>query len=331
MPEPRRPPPAVSVVMPVYNARPYLEQSVGSILDQTFREFELVILENGSTDGSGAVLRGFAEREPRIRLLETPDALGTAGSSNAVVSHARGAVIARMDADNVSHPRRLERQLDVLERHPDAALVGTLYEGIDAVGRRVRPRDRSKLTRPATDAPFTHGSSTFRRKAFDDVGGYREECAGWEDLDFLQRLSEVGRVFVITSALNAVRFHASSVTARMPVECALRVSASSDRVLAERFPQRGAARSEADRTIDVLYGRESKRLWIGERPALLGQLAGRGLVSRMKTRPGLLAWAAWGRTSPGTLRAALRLWIRARDRAAGRRLPEGESVEWRFG
>jgi glycosyltransferase involved in cell wall biosynthesis len=308
-----------------------LEQSVGSILGQTFRDFELVILENGSTDGSGAVLRRFAEREPRIRLFETQSALGLTGSSNLAVSHARGGVIARMDADNVAHPRRLERQLDVLERHPDATLVGSLWEGIDAAGRRVRPRDRSRLTRPATESPFGHGTIAFPRRAFDAVGGYREPCEGWEDLDLLHRLGEIGRVFVITQALNAVRFHMRSATARMPVERAVRTSASKDRVVFERFPRMGKPRSKGDLTVDVLYTRESRRLWSGERPALLGQLAARGLVGRLRGRPWLLVWAAWGRVSPRSLRRAVRLWIRARDLIAGRRLPDDESVEWRFG
>lgn len=332
MPEQRRPSPAVSVVMPVHNARPYLEQSVGSVLGQTFRDFELVILENGSTDGSGAVLRAFAEREPRIRLLETPDALGMTGSSNMVASQARAEVIVRMDADNLSHPRRLERQVEVFDRHPEVTLVGTLCEGIDEAGRRVRPRDRWGLTRRATESPFPHGSSAFRRAAFEAVGGYREGSEGWEDLDLFQRLAEVGRVIVLPCSLCGVRFHGRSTTARMPVERALRVAAAKDRVLSERFPGAvGPARSQNDRKIDVLYTREARRLWGGGRPTLLRQLSAHGLIGRLPRRPWLLAWAVWGRLSPGSLRLALRLWIRARDRAAGRRLPQGEPVEWRFG
>src|SRR4051794_40570790 len=109
MPEP--PSPAVSVVMPVHNARPYLAESIGSVLDQTLRDFELVIVENGSTDGSDRVVRDFAEREPRIRPLERARRLGSGTASNLAISHARADVIARMDADDVSHPLRLERQL----------------------------------------------------------------------------------------------------------------------------------------------------------------------------------------------------------------------------
>jgi glycosyltransferase involved in cell wall biosynthesis len=326
-----RPSPAVSVVMPVHNARPYLEESVGSILRQTFADFELVVVENGSTDGSGEVLRALAEREPRIRLVQSSCVLGSAGASNLAISHARGTVIARMDADDVSHPCRLERQLEVFERHPDAVVVGTLYEWIDEAGRRVRARDRSRLTRPGTECPFAHGSSAFRRQAFEEVGGYRDDWAHRADLDFLQRLGEVGRVFVLPDALYAVRFHAGSMTARAPLERAVRVAAARDRAVSERFPRMSSPRSGDERTVAVLYEHEAMRLWRGGRPALLSRLAAHGLVRRLRRRPWLLLWAGWGRVSPGSLRRAIRLWIWARDRAAARRLPNGEPVEWRFG
>ncbi len=138
--------------MPVHNAQPFLDESVGSILNQTFADFEFVILDDGSTDGSTEALREWAQRDARIRLYESARNLGPAGSSNFVVERARAPLVARMDADDVSHPDRLRRQWEVLERRPDVALVGTLYEGIDARGRRVRPRDRWRLARP-TDQP----------------------------------------------------------------------------------------------------------------------------------------------------------------------------------
>jgi glycosyltransferase involved in cell wall biosynthesis len=317
--------------MPVHNAGPYLEESVGSILAQTLGDFELVILENGSTDGSDALLRALAERDPRIRLFVNAHTLGSARASNLAISHARGAVIARMDADDVSHPSRLERQLEVFERREDAAAVGTLYEWIDDAGRRVRARDRSRLTRTATECPFAHGGSAFRRRAFEEVGGYREDWTHRADLDFLQRLGAMGRLFVLPEALYAVRFHAGSMTAEAPLELALRVAAARDRAVSERFPHMGATRSGGDLAVDVVYEHEAMRLWSGARPALLSRLADRGLIRRLGRRPWLLVWAAWGRVSPGTLRWAIRLWTGMHDRAAGRRIPDGKAVEWRFG
>lgn len=329
MREPRSP--AVSVVMPVHNARPYLEESIGSILGQTLRDFELVIVENGSTDGSDAALRDFAEREPQIRLFQRARRLGSAAASNLAISHARAAVIARMDADDVSHPLRLEHQLEVFERHRDAALVGTLFDWLDAAGRRVRVGDRSRLIPRSTEAPFAHGGCAFRRQAFEEVRGYREDWGHRADLDFLQRLGEVGRVFVLPLALYSVRFHAGSMTAGTPLERAVRVAAARDRAILERFPHARLARSEDERVVDVLYEHEAMRLWSGKRPALLSRMTSRGLIRRVVRRPWLLVWGAWGQASPGSLRLAIRLWSCARDRAAGRRVPNGEPVEWRFG
>src|SRR3954452_11229500 len=110
--------PRVSVVMPVRNAMPYLDIAAESILGQTFQNFEFVILDDGSTDGSTERLREWAMRDPRIRLLEEKHNLGPALSSERVARAARAPVVARMDADDVSHPRRLEEQLDVLDNFP---------------------------------------------------------------------------------------------------------------------------------------------------------------------------------------------------------------------
>jgi glycosyltransferase involved in cell wall biosynthesis len=134
--------PPLSVVMPVYNALPYLHESIASILAQTFADFEFVILDDGSTDGTAAALREWARRDPRIRLVTSPRNLGLAGSSNLVVAHATAPLIARMDGDDVAHPERLERQLAVMRAHPDASLVATLWEGIDAGGGTRGPHER---------------------------------------------------------------------------------------------------------------------------------------------------------------------------------------------
>src|SRR6476660_134203 len=134
--------PLISVVMPVYNAVPFLDDSISSILEQSFRDFEFVILDDLSTDGSLARLREWAARDERIRVHESDKRLGLSGSSNAVVAQARAAVVARMDADDSAHPRRRERQWRVIQSSPDVAVVGSLCNGIDSRGREVRPRDR---------------------------------------------------------------------------------------------------------------------------------------------------------------------------------------------
>jgi len=139
--------PPLSVAMPVHNALPFLDASIGSILNQSFSDFEFVILNDASTDGSGAVLRKWEKRDSRIRVIESADKLGLAGSSNLIVSTSRARIIARMDADDISHPDRLRRQLDIMERDSDVVVVGTLCDGIDAAGQRTRPADRWRIVR----------------------------------------------------------------------------------------------------------------------------------------------------------------------------------------
>src|SRR6267143_6361753 len=106
--------PSLSVVMPVHNALPFLDESIKSILEQSLSDFEFVILDDASTDGSLARLREWARRDQRINLHESKTRLGLAGSSNAVVAKARAAIVARMDADDIAHPDRLKRQWEII-------------------------------------------------------------------------------------------------------------------------------------------------------------------------------------------------------------------------
>ena len=204
--------------MPVRNALPHLDAAVASLLCQTHADFELIVRDDDSTDGSRERLRVWASRDPRIRLHEGSRRLGPAGSSNWVVEQARAPIVARMDADDVAHPDRLRRQLGLLERRPDAVLVGSLWEGIDRHGRVVRAPDLSSLSAIRFSAPFAHGSIMFRREAFRRAGGYRAVCDYWEDLDLYMRMAGQGRVLVIPEPLYRHRYSETStrLTSRRP-------------------------------------------------------------------------------------------------------------------
>lgn len=129
-------PPLVSVFMPVYNAGIYLEAAIQSILDQTFRDFEFVIVNDGSTDQSEAVIRSF--HDPRIRLENNPQNLGLIASLNRGLELCHGAYIVRMDQDDISLPTRLEKQIGWLEAHPEYGLIGSWFEDFgDAIESRV--------------------------------------------------------------------------------------------------------------------------------------------------------------------------------------------------
>ena len=153
--------PLLSVVMPVHNGLPFLDESISSIVNQTFTAFEFVILDDGSTDDSRRVLRAWEQKDPRIRIYTTDQKLGLAGSANLVVSKARGAIVARMDADDISHVDRLRRQWNIMESAPDVAAVGTLCNGIDGCGREVRPGIAGGWCAARVTYPFLMGQQCF--------------------------------------------------------------------------------------------------------------------------------------------------------------------------
>src|SRR5438094_4488597 len=150
--------PPISVVMPVRNGMPYVVESIESILSQSFGDFEFVIGDDGSTDGTAEALRDAAQRDRRIRLLRRDMGSGLAGSANWVVSEAKAPLVAVAHADDLWHSDRIARQVAVLRDMPQVDLVGTLWNGIDEQGRYVRPGDYWKLIRKTPLAAFSHSS-----------------------------------------------------------------------------------------------------------------------------------------------------------------------------
>jgi glycosyltransferase involved in cell wall biosynthesis len=309
-------PPPLSVVMPVHDALPYLDESMASILGQSYGDFELVVHDDGSTDGSSDALRDWAARDSRVRLTHGPR-LGPVGSSNLVVKSARAPLVARMDADDVAVPERLARQMEVMGAAPDVIAVGTLYETIDASGRVRRPTDPGRLGRSSAFAPFPHPSLMMRRAAFDAAGGYREACMFWEDVDLYLRLAREGRIAVVAEPLVRVR-HTTTSTRRRDddVELAYHrmysclrdwTSRSADEVL----PRGPSAR--LDPRVFVALG--SIDLWAGERPRTLARVLGRAHLRADVNSVMALGWSAWAFASPRTLRGCLRLRNRLRARS----------------
>ena len=168
--------PALSVVLPVHNGMPYVEESVRSLLAQTFADFELVIGDDGSSDGTSAVLARLAAQDARIRVLRREAPSGLAHSANWLVRETRCPIVAIAHADDRSYPERFARQMAILRGAPDIDLVGTLWDGIDEEGRQVRPGDFWRLLKRSPFAPFSHSSIMFRRASFERAGGYRPQA-----------------------------------------------------------------------------------------------------------------------------------------------------------
>jgi glycosyltransferase involved in cell wall biosynthesis len=302
--------PQITVVMPVHNALPFLSHSIESILAQTYSDFEFIILDDGSTDGSVELLREWAKRDPRIQLHENTERLGLSGSSNAVVAKARAPIIARMDGDDVAHPDRLRRQWQVLQSNSDIVAVGALCNGINASGEVVRPRDRWRLVRKSVYIPFPHGSAMFRRSAFEAVGGYDESVVRAEDQDLFTRMTAQGRVMTLPDLLYSYRYHTSNST------------------LFNSTREVGENHSDNGHTLAAFYMLGAMRLWAGEPPMLLKLLLAERSIQWTPKALMILASAVWGHVSPPTLRAFLRLSIHARDTLAGLHVKDGRPYEW---
>jgi glycosyltransferase involved in cell wall biosynthesis len=210
--------PSISVVMAVYNGERYLAAAVESILAQAHRDFEFVIVNDGSTDRSGTMLRDYAARDPRVRLIARENK-GLTKSLNEAISLAQGEFVARMDADDVSMPDRFERQVRYLREHPDCVCVGSRVALIDPYGSVIQPATDHKLTHEEIDAELlqgigwaiVHPAAIMRVDALRRVGGYREEFRTSQDLDLFLRLAEIGRLANLPEPLVQYRQHFESV------------------------------------------------------------------------------------------------------------------------
>ena len=328
-------PPPLAVVMPVHNALPHLDEAIESILGQTFREFEFVVLDDASTDGSSERLRYWAAVDSRIRLLRVDENLGPVASSNRVAEEARAPFVARMDADDISYPERLAEQLAVLRRHDDVGVVGSLCDTIDGKGRKLRGPEFWRLSRRSAFVPFAHGSMMYRREIFEKAGGYRNECVYWEDQDLVVRMAAIARVAVIPRALYRVRQSTTStriVCTRERMEGALQtVFQATDRLehglpFDDLLSRSEPAPLKLDPRVFIALG--SLHLWAGGKPRLLRRFLSRAQMSWNGRTASALIWTAWASLSPSTLRAFLLMLLKARNRFPGRQLVSTSPVVW---
>jgi glycosyltransferase involved in cell wall biosynthesis len=297
--------------MPVYNALPFLDDSISSILGQTLSDFEFIILDDASIDNSIKRLREWAARDKRIQIHETKIRLGLSGSSNAVVARARAAIVARMDADDIAHPDRLRRQCEIIQNNPDVAVVGTLCNGIDAMGREVRPRDRWRLVRRSRYIPFPHGSAMFRHEVFDKVGGYEKIAIAGEDQDLFSRMAAHGRIVTLPDVLYSYRYHSNNATLFNGL-----------RAIGENHSNNGDS-------LAALYMLGAMRLWAGEPSKLLEPILKQKSFKLDPRSLMILASALWAHVSPLTLKVVLRGSIRVRDLLASITVKDGKPYEWR--
>lgn len=198
------PTPAVSVLLPAYNAAAHLPEALASVQGQDLADWELVAVDDGSTDATGAILEEAARADARVRVLRRPHQ-GLVPALNAGLAGCRAPLVARMDADDRMHPSRLRRQVEWLRAHPDVDVLGCLVEcfpqdeireGLaryqEWLNSLVTPEEISRDL--FVESPFAHPSVLFRKEAVVRVGGYQDH--GWaEDYDLWIRLHQAGARF----------------------------------------------------------------------------------------------------------------------------------------
>ena len=212
-----QPAPLVSVVIPVHNAEAYVRDAVMSVLSQDFRDFECVIVDDGSTDRSPAILSALAAHDRRIRVITMPQS-GIVAALNLGVDQSRGALLARMDADDICLPGRFSRQVRHMAEFPQCVAVGaavTLVDPLDTTlwNIDVQP-DHDGIEKElfaGNGWALFHPTCMMRRQAFVAAGGYRPRFEWVEDLDLFLRMAESGRLANLTAPMLRYRQHLASV------------------------------------------------------------------------------------------------------------------------
>lgn len=195
--------PLVSVLLPAYNAESFVGDAIESVLTQTLASFELVVVNDGSTDSTATVLDQY-RTDPRVRIIDNGSNRGLVASLNRGLAECRSELVARLDADDTSEPARLERQFAQFEKNPRLVLSATAYRRVRPDGSLIRvgrpPSTHAELAAAhLTGNRLCHSAVMFRRRAVIDVGGYRAEWFPVEDFDLWLRLCTAGEFSAVTS------------------------------------------------------------------------------------------------------------------------------------
>jgi glycosyltransferase involved in cell wall biosynthesis len=224
--------------MSVYNGSQYLREAVESILNQTFADFEFIIIDDYSSDNTWQILLEYHAQDQRIRLLKNEENIGLTKSLNKGIKFAQGEYIARQDADDVSLPERFQKQILFLDINPDVVLVSSNYNYIDSEGSFIKSL---KLDGNADLTAWyllfynrigAHGLTMFRRKTVVDIGAYAENYRYSQDYELLSRLVAVGDIVVIPDMLQLYRRnHSDSISVKAkPDQEKLALTASQDNI-----------------------------------------------------------------------------------------------------
>lgn len=209
----------ISVLMSVHNSLPYIDEAIGSVLCQSCDDFEFIIVDDGSTDDTLAALNAYAEKDPRIKVVQKGHS-GLTDSLNEGLALARGDFIARMDADDIAHRERLGLQLSYMKNHDEVVLLGGGCVEIDEEGNEVKRhlyandhRDLvGRIESGRSESFFPHSTAFFRREHVLGLGGYNLRFVRSQDLDLWLRIAERSRVACLDRAVIKLRRHQGMIS-----------------------------------------------------------------------------------------------------------------------
>jgi Glycosyl transferase family 2 len=209
---------AISVLMSVCNGQEFLSEAMESVLQQTYRDFEFLIIDDGSTDATPEILKRYADKDERIRI-HRHDNRGRAESLNVGMELAKGKYVARIDADDVALPDRLGEQLEFLESHPEVGLLGGAFELMSRRGQILREvrfptSDEEIRGRMLVDNPICHPTVMMKKEVAKASGGYRKALVDADDYDLWLRMLEQTQAANLDECVLRYRVHAGQVSVR---------------------------------------------------------------------------------------------------------------------
>jgi len=209
----------ISVVIPAYNAARFIEPAIESILKQTFQEFEVILVDDGSTDNTLEILEHYAQKDPRIRVIQCTHG-GLSCALNRGISEAQYPWIGRMDADDVALPERFEKQLEAARSHPQVVAWGTYAYHINSYGKilglaQTGPSTEAEFYRLRNDGHLVqliHPTVLLKKEIVLAVGGYKSEFEPVEELELFDRMAAYGPTLALPEPLLLYRVHSGSVS-----------------------------------------------------------------------------------------------------------------------
>jgi glycosyltransferase involved in cell wall biosynthesis len=209
--------PEITVLMSCYNAENWLEEAVESVLSQTYSNFEFILVDDGSKDETLGIIRKYEKSDSRIKVI-TKVNTGLSDSLNAGIAQAQGLWTARLDADDISEPTRLEKQLAFISSNPQTVLLGTGFLEIDADGVIIKQHQYpsgNKVLRSHLEKClrfFPHSSAFYRTADVQMISGYNKKYTSAQDWDLWLRLSDSGEIACLNEPLVRIRQHANQIS-----------------------------------------------------------------------------------------------------------------------